>query len=253
MWPEGIAVRGARRFILYPDRFSGIRDHVFTKRRCWAASCRQQYSVLGRIDDQEQIRGIRVEPAEVARVLCQYKDVAWCAILGSGTGQARELHAYILLKPQSSPTAACFRVFLAKLLPEAMIPSQFFSVPEIPLTSSGKLDKSRLVRSEWRTPLAQSAFRAPAGAVEVRIAAIVSGLFNGRVIGSDDNFFFLGGHSLLGAQAVMRIREAFGVGLTLRDIFMAPTIGQLATIVTQLLIERLESMTDEEVQMWGTD
>jgi acyl carrier protein len=82
------------------------------------------------------------------------------------------------------------------------------------------------------------------------LAAIISELLGRVPVGMDDNFFMLGGHSLLGTQVVMRARDAFGVTLSLRDLFEAPTVAELAERVAERLAEQLCQMTDDEVASW---
>jgi acyl carrier protein len=86
----------------------------------------------------------------------------------------------------------------------------------------------------------------PASTLEGRLGEIVAEVLALDQVGAEDNFFLLGGHSLLGAQVVMKARDAFGAELTLRDLFQAQTVRKLAAKIEQRVIERLEQMTDEE-------
>ena len=204
---------------------------------------------LGRSDDQEQIRGSRVEPAEVAAALSGHPLVRWCTVIGHGAARDRQLVAYVLPIPGAQPTGEALRAFLVARLPELMVPAVYVRIERVPLSPHGKLDRDALPSPEPDTHLAQAAFRAPTTPTEARLAAIIGALLDVPV-GVDDNFFLLGGHSLLGTQVLLRARAAFGVPLSLRDLFEAPTVAGLATRVATLLAETLQDMTDEEAALW---
>jgi acyl carrier protein len=127
-----------------------------------------------------------------------------------------------------------------------MIPRAFVRLDALPLTTSGKLDRPALPAPGPDNGLDRQAFRAPRTPTEQRLAGIVAELLGIAAIGADDNFFLLGVHSLLGTQVVLRAREAFGIELSLRHLFEAETVATLAEVVERLLIEKLETMTDEE-------
>jgi len=118
----------------------------------------------------------------------------------------------------------------------------------VPKTSSGKIDKDALPEPSDENSLEQNQFRAPTTPTETRLAAIVAEVLGAPEIGADDNFFLIGGHSLLGTQVVIRAREAFGVELTLWHLFEAQTVANLAATIEQLLLAKLDSMSDEEAQ-----
>jgi acyl carrier protein len=129
-----------------------------------------------------------------------------------------------------------------------MIPTAFVGIAELPLTGNGKLDKDALPEPSGDNSLERRMFRAPSTATETRLAAIVGEVLGIDGIGADDNFFLIGGHSLLGTQVVIRARDAFGVDLTLWHLFEAQTVANLATTVEKLLVAKLEAMSDEEAQ-----
>jgi acyl carrier protein len=129
-----------------------------------------------------------------------------------------------------------------------MLPATFVRIVSLPLTANGKLDKSALPAPSPANTLASTRYRAPNSAVESRVAAIVEELLDVKAVGIDDNFFLLGGHSLLGMQLVLRLRDAFGAELTLRDLFEAQTIQNLATRVEEIVMNMVAGMSDEELQ-----
>jgi acyl carrier protein len=153
--------------------------------------------------------------------------------------------AYFVPRRGKSPSATELREFLSTRLPDYMVPSAFVRLNELPLNTNGKLDREALP-DPAREQRAETAYRTPESPVEIRIAGILGELLKVERVGLDDNFFLLGGHSLLGAQLILRIRERFGVELSLRNLFEAQTLTKLATKVEDLWVAKLESMSDEE-------
>jgi amino acid adenylation domain-containing protein len=233
-----------------PDRFHSTPDARMY--RTGDLGCRLpdgQIAFRGRIDNQEKIRGHRVEPDEIATALNRHPLIATSAVVArAGSDGEKQLVAYVVPAASKSPAPGELRAFLAERLPEYMIPSTFVRLASLPLTSSGKLDKNALPEPSTENSGAQAGYRAPATATELSLAAIVATVLGIEHIGADDNFFLMGGHSLLGTQVVMRARDAFGVDLTLRHLFEAPTVATLASVIEQLVIDKLETMTDAEAE-----
>jgi amino acid adenylation domain-containing protein len=203
----------------------------------------------GRIDNQVKVRGYRVEPDGIAANLARHPAVASCAVVPRENAQGEiYLVAYVVAAGEQSTTSEELRAFLAESLPEYMIPAAFVDLAELPLTSSGKLDKDALPEPSAENSLDQKGFRAPSTPTEIKLAAIVADVLGNDTIGADDNFFLIGGHSLLGTQVVIRAREAFGIELTLWHLFEAQTVANLAATIENLLVAKLESMSDEEAQ-----
>lgn len=203
----------------------------------------------GRIDNQLKIRGYRVEPDGIAAHLARHPAIASCAVVARESAQGgKQLVAYLVAAGEQSIAAEELRAFLANSLPEYMIPAAFVGLAALPLTTSGKLDKDALPDPSSVNSLEQMRFRAPATPTEIRLAAIVAEVLDTSEIGADDNFFLIGGHSLLGTQVVIRAREAFGVELTLWHLFEAQTVANLAATIEQLLLAKLETMSDEEAR-----
>jgi amino acid adenylation domain-containing protein len=202
----------------------------------------------GRIDNQIKIRGYRIEPDGIAAMLARHPAVAACTVVARASAQAEmQLVAYVVAAEQGlAADELC--AFLAESLPEYLIPAAFVGIDELPLTGSGKLDKDALPEPSSENSLERRMFRAPGTATETRLAAIVGEVLGIDGIGADDNFFLIGGHSLLGTQVVIRARDAFGVDLTLWHLFEAQTVANLAATVEKLLVAKLEAMSDEEAQ-----
>ncbi len=206
-----------------------------------------QVEFMGRIDQQIKIRGYRIEPDEIVSVLNEHPSIATSLVIArEDTPGDKHLVAYIVLHPEAETTADALRGALAASLPDYMIPTTFVCLPALPITPNGKIDRAALPVPQMTNTLRESSFTAPGTPIEERVAAIVVTLLAMQQISVDDNFFLLGGHSLLGTQVIIRLQEAFGVEIPLRTIFNAPTVRLLSAEIEQLLLIKLESMSDEE-------
>jgi amino acid adenylation domain-containing protein len=189
---------------------------------------------LGRLDHQVKIRGVRVEPQEIEAALLELADVRAAVVAAVDAPHGgRRLVAYVVPAAAPGPAAATLRAALRERLPEPMVPAAFVTLTELPLGPNGKVDR----RSLPAPAPSAAAVRAPRTAIETRLAAIWAELLGVDAIGVDDNFFELGGHSLLATQLLSRIRDHFHVRLHLREIFAAPTIGELAGVVARRIVE----------------
>ena len=194
-----------------------------------------QIAFLGRLDDQIKIRGYRIEPNEIVRVLDQHPDIGASVVVArEDTSGERRLIAYVVSDAESDPSPAGLRDFLGSFLPEYMIPVAFVRLPALPLTAHGKIDRAALPEPARANTLQDAGSTEPCTETEQRVAEMVGELLNLEAIVLEDNFFLLGGHSLLGAQLIARLRQAFGVDITLRSLFEAPTIAALATELDRL-------------------
>ncbi len=204
----------------------------------------------GRIDDQVKIRGHRIEPGEVASVLGRHAAVSAAAVVArtDERGEA-QLVGYIVPALDIAATAEEIRAFLAGHLPEYMIPGAFVRLDALPLTANGKLDRAALPAPDAGNALGDANFAAPTTPAEERLAEILAEVMGRGPVGIDDNFFLLGGHSLLGTQVVLRASEAFGVDLTLRHLFQAPTVRQLAVLIEGLVMQMIEAMSDDDARL----
>jgi acyl-CoA synthetase (AMP-forming)/AMP-acid ligase II/aryl carrier-like protein len=200
-----------------------------------------QIAFLGRIDDQIKIRGFRVEPDEVVAQLNSHPHVANSVVVARGeNADEKTLVAYVVATIGTEPTAAELREYLEARLPGYMVPASYVGLPSLPVTTTGKCDKQALPAPLAANLLAESrqitnAAEAGESSTEMRIGQLVSGLMEGRPISRDDNFFLVGGHSMLAAQLLARIRENLAVSLNLRQLFEAPTIALLAAAVDRKL------------------
>jgi amino acid adenylation domain-containing protein len=187
--------------------------------------------ILGRLDEQVKVRGVRIEPAEIRAALGRHPGVWESAIIvrQHEPGDHR-LVAFLVPRPGAVLDREALRRHLRQELPEAMVPSTFVVLDALPLTPNGKVDRRALDRHELATAAAapEEEPRAPRTPAEEIVAGLWSEVLRLPHIGPDDNFFQLGGHSLSGAQVVSRLRQALSIDLPLRTLFEAPTVASLA-------------------------
>ena len=203
-----------------------------------------QIAFLGRIDDQIKIRGYRIEPHEVVGVLHRHPDIhASVVVAREDTPGERRLVAYVVPKAEFDLTCSGLRDFLRHFLPEYMIPAGFVRIDALPLTPHGKIDRAALPEPTPANMLQDDGSTEPRTGTEQRVAEIVGELLKLESVGREDNFFLLGGHSLLGAQLIARLRDAFGVEISLRGLFDGPTVAVLSAELDRLRgnREQLES------------
>jgi acyl carrier protein len=158
------------------------------------------------------------------------------------------LIAYVVPAGGAALTPSGLRATLAETLPDYMVPARFASLAALPLTPNGKVDVKALPDPAESAMAEAPAGRAPASPTEERLLEIVAGVIGRQDIGVDDDFFLLGGHSLLGTQVVVRARDAFGVELTLFHLFEGRTVASLAGVIEELIFAKLDAMSDEDIQ-----
>ncbi|HEY0733697.1 MAG TPA: amino acid adenylation domain-containing protein [Herpetosiphonaceae bacterium] len=239
---------------------------------------------LGRIDDQVKLRGFRIELGEIEATLAQHPAVDAVVVTARTTASGEPtLVAYVVeqeprtgalwakLEPNESQAGnplgsgfsvlgSALREFLAQRLPAYMVPAQIMVLDALPLTPNGKVDRRALPDPDHTRPDLAAEFVAPATPVERDVAAIWSDVLGVERVGIYDNFFDLGGHSLLVVQVISRIRTLFQVEIPLRFMFETPTVAGLVVEIAQkqaalidqdelalLLAELEEIATDEGV------
>lgn len=208
-----------------------------------------EIAYLGRADEQIKILGYRIEPAEIEAAIDRHPAIAASAVVARGSNCAeKRLTAYITLRNGTTPSAAEIREFLQASLPDYMLPAVFARIDRLPLTTNGKIDRAKLPEISTENTLRDDEFVAPRSPIETRVAKILCSLLNLSEVSVNDNFFLLGGHSLLGTQLIAKIRQSFGVDMQLRTLFDAPSIAELSSEIERLIFARVESMTEEEAQ-----
>ena len=210
-----------------------------------------QIEFLGRADQQIKIRGYRIEPNEIASVINEQAAVATSVVvaLEDTTGEKR-LVAYIVPVPEAELTVSVLRNALLERLPDYMLPSLFVCLVSLPLTPNGKIDHKALPPPDATNTLHDVMIQEETmwTPIEEELATRLATLLTIEHVELDDNFFMLGGHSLLGTQVIMWIAETFEITLTLRSLFEAPTVRLLAAEIERHLFAKVEAMSDDEVQ-----
>ncbi|GAA0331149.1 hypothetical protein GCM10009087_46640 [Sphingomonas oligophenolica] len=204
---------------------------------------------LGRADDQVKVRGVRVEPMEIAASLGTSPDVAACAVIvRTDNPGGPMLVAYVVPSRDADRNARHLRDFLRQRLPAAMIPSAFLFLDHLPLTANHKLDRARLPAIDPAAIDREGRHVAPRDPIELQIAQIWQDLLGAREIGVTDSFFDVGGHSLLALRLLTRIEQRLERRVPLAALFEAPTIEHLANVV-----RRQETAESQVVKLWSGD
>ncbi|WSA47483.1 amino acid adenylation domain-containing protein [Streptomyces sp. NBC_01803] len=184
---------------------------------------------VGRADEQVKIRGYRIELGEIETTLALHPAVAQAAVAARPGPRNQRLIGYVVPARGGDGAAldpAALRGFAARTLPDYMVPGMFVTLPSLPLSPNGKLDRAALPAPE---PAARTAARAPRGPLETALRDTLRDTLGVRDVGVDDDFFELGGDSITAIQVCGRARAA-GLALTPRDIFRHRTVAQLAAV-----------------------
>ncbi|RKI03638.1 amino acid adenylation domain-containing protein [Corallococcus sp. AB038B] len=216
----------ARAFV--PDPFSAVPGARLYRTGDLARLLPEgELQFLGRLDHQVKLRGFRIELGEIESVLQRHPDVRQCVVAVRDEPPAgKRLVAYVVAAPDAVLTGAALREHVRRELPEVMCPAAFVLLPALPLTPTGKVDRQALPAPELeRSTSPEDA--APRTATEQSLAGLWAELLGGAV-GLHEDWFAMGGHSLLAARLLARVREVFGVELPLRTLFEAPTVASLA-------------------------
>lgn len=207
---------------------------------------------LGRIDHQVKIRGVRIEPSEIEAQLLTFPNVEQALVTVREDGASgKRLVAYVVCSEQvlnsDAELFAKLREHLAARLPDAMMPLAFVRLDAMPLSANGKIDRKALPEPDMAGQ-SDRAYVAPRNPAEEALVDIWKEVLGIEKVGVVDNFFNLGGHSLLAMQVLSRVRRTFGIEVPLRRLFEASTIEALALLVEELLIEHLNSLSEEEAE-----
>ena len=197
---------------------------------------------LGRRDSEVKVRGMRIELGEIETVLSRHEWVEEAVVELSGTGVEQRLIAYVVGKEGTAPSARELRRYVRTKLPEHMVPASFVKVEELPLLSSGKVNR-RALGATAGVSLAEQGIVGPRTEVERKLAGMWAEVLKLKEVGVDQNFFELGGHSLLVLQVMARIRREFEVELGVRTMFEEPTIAGLGVEVEKAQATGIKSRT----------
>ncbi|HEU4768434.1 MAG TPA: non-ribosomal peptide synthetase, partial [Pyrinomonadaceae bacterium] len=201
----------------------------------------------GRLDHQVKVRGFRIELGEVEAVLSRHESVRAAVVTAQEVrpGEQR-LVAYVVGERLLS--ASEWRTFLIERLPEYMIPALFITLEALPLLPNGKVNRRALPVPDSSRPELRREFAPPENPTQARLVELWMNVLSLNRVGIHDDFFELGGDSILATRLVSRVRRAFGVELQLRELFWKPTVSDLAPLIEDLLIEQLEKLSDEEAE-----
>ncbi len=188
-----------------------------------------QLEYLGRADHQVKIRGQRVELGEVEAALARHAEVSAAAVVAvDGHDGGKRLVAYVVASDGARPSAGALREHVREELPSYMTPASFVFLHALPLMASGKLDRRALPSSEGVRAESDAEFVAPQTEAQQTVAAVWREVLRVEQVGLHDNFFDLGGHSLLLVQVHGKLVAAFGERVTVLDLFRHPTVKALA-------------------------
>jgi amino acid adenylation domain-containing protein len=186
---------------------------------------------LGRLDHQVKVGGVRIELGEIESTLERHNDVQECVVVS----QQERLAAYLVPRTGSLLTSHALRTFLRKKLPLYMLPSSYIFLDELPLTSSGKVDRKALPAFDEMTPEREKDFIPPRTPTEKVVEKVWSSLLSLDRVSVHDSFFDLGGSSLLAMQAASRLGKELGIELGVRALFENVTIAELAGLIEETL------------------
>jgi len=196
---------------------------------------------IGRIDNQVKIRGFRIELGEIEAVLAQHPGVRETVVVArEDQSDDKRLVAYIVPNQEQVPTTNQLRNFLKEKLPDYMVPSAFIMLEAMPLNPNGKLDHRALPAPEGR-PQLEEAYVMPQNEAERLVAAVWQEMLQVDKVGIHDNFFHLGGHSLLLIKIQVKLNEIFDQELSVIELFKYPTINSLAKHLSRNLGEQPDS------------
>ncbi|MFJ2510968.1 amino acid adenylation domain-containing protein [Streptomyces griseoviridis] len=231
----------AERFVAAPFGAPGTRMYRSGDLVAWRTDGTLEF--LGRTDGQVKIRGFRVETGDVEATLVTHPGVGDAAVVphtDPGTGRTVLVGHVVPVAGAPVPTAAELRAHLAASLPEHMIPALFTTLYALPLTANGKVDRRALPAPDHA--LATGAeYQAPATPTEELIAEVWQELLGAERVGARDDFFELGGDSLLALRTVSRINALFGTAMSPRALFEGPTVAETAAGVEELILAELEA------------
>lgn len=224
----GDPVKTAQKFI--PDPFSNDQAARMYKTGDLAAV--DEHGVMrfiGRVDHQIKIRGYRVELGEIENAITQFAAIQQAVVVRYETaGEGAQLAAYYQCQQDQNMSAETLREGLAATIPDYMVPTAFMQLDKIPLTPNGKLNRKGLPKPQRQVSTKR---RAPLDDIERTLVAIWQAILGSEAIGVEDNFFHLGGHSLMATRVTSAIRDQMDVQLPIRVLFESPTVAGLAEVI----------------------
>ncbi|WP_280257452.1 amino acid adenylation domain-containing protein, partial [Nocardia wallacei] len=217
----------ATRFVANPFGPAGSRMYRTGDIGRWAGfGGEANLEYAGRTDQQVQLRGFRIELGEIESALLRCEGVSQAVVVVRADEQAGDrLVGYVVPEADTRFDPVALRGRVGEFLTAYMVPDAVVTLDALPLTPNGKLDRKALPAPEF---IGSAAFRAPGTPIEQAVADVFAGLLGAGEVGLDDDFFGLGGNSLLATRAVARINEALDSNVAVREVFEAPTVAALA-------------------------
>jgi thioesterase domain-containing protein/acyl carrier protein len=224
----------AQRFIVNPFT-ERPEDRIYKSGDLARYSPNGEVDFIGRRDLQVNLRGHRVELEEIETILAEHPQIQIAVAVPTEHARGETVLAvYLTVQGNEKPSVASLRQFARERLPDFMVPSAFIFRESLPLTPNGKVDRDALAALEPSQIGLNGQYVAPRNETEKSVASIWEKILNIEHAGMDDDFFVLGGHSLLGIQLMAKLRKAFQVDIPLRTLFDSPTIAGLAARVNEL-------------------
>ena len=197
--------------------------------------CTGELEYRGRGDDQIKLRGFRIEPGEIESVLNQFPGLSASAVaLRASTPGDERLVAYVVARDEATLSVDALRDHLRSQLPEYMLPAAFVQLESLPLTPNRKLDRKALPAPSAEQSMLARRYVAPRTPAETRMAEIWAEILGAPRVGREDDFFALGGFSLVAARLIARLNAELDVQVSLRNLFEAPTVASLSELVETL-------------------
>lgn len=217
-----------------PNPYSKNKEELFYKTRDlvrWLPDGQIDY--IGRIDNQIKIRGFRIELEAIETQIMHHKDIVECAVVAQDSDAlGKYLVAYIACKTHTLELKA-MHDYLRNVLPEYMIPSFFVTLKSLPITNNGKIDRQKIPPFDPNKRTDFNNYEPPHTMLEERLVTIWSDLLQTNPISINDNFFSLGGHSLLITNLTTYLLDEFNYNLPLQRFFKSPTVSHLAQMIEQ--------------------
>nr|WP_236581091.1 non-ribosomal peptide synthetase [Rhodococcus sp. T7] len=234
----------AERFVANPFGDSGERLYRTGDLVSWRVDGELEY--VGRTDFQVKVRGFRIELGEIEAVLASHTSVSQVVVIVRSDSRAGDqLVAYAVPSTGRVVDVAELKSLAGQSLPSYMVPAAFVALDALPLTANGKLDRKALPAPEFVARV----FRAPSTPVEKTVAATFAEVLGVERIGLDDDFFELGGNSLIATQVATRLGAALGIAVPVRLLFTYPSVGGLADRITDSEAEAGDTDRDAALQV----
>ncbi|AWY44166.1 amino acid adenylation domain-containing protein [Pseudomonas putida] len=225
----------AKAFVTLDD---GTRAYRTGDLACWLADGRLAF--LGRKDHQVKLRGYRIELGEIERQLCSHSDVREAAVIVQEHAAGKRLLAYVLAAHGYAPDSEAIKRYLGERLPSYMVPARVLTLASFPRTPNGKLDLRQLPDPDQ---FDESAFVAPRNAMESTLQAIVAKVLKLETVSVTENFFAIGGDSILSLQVVAQAHEQ-GIALTAKHVFEGQTIAAMAEVAQPVSADSAQAQAE---------